>query len=132
MLPARADEGAPHRQRMAGWIKPPPGGDPLDAVYCPHGHHIPRRRIVRYHESGVVVCEHMTARNVPCGAQLLVLRVYRPVHDAGKALRRLYVAEIGREEVEYLHQSAEGRDVYEMLAWLGLSYPGVASARGTR
>ena len=130
MLPARADEGAPHRQRMAGWIKPPPGVDPLDAVYCPNGHHILRRRLLQFHESGTIVCEY---REPPrgrerCDAQLLVLKVLRPAQgNDGRQISKLYVAEVDWREMLYLATAPEGRDVYAMLEWLGCHYmPAVA------
>ena len=115
---------------MAGWIKQPPGGDPLDAVYCPNGHHILRRRLLQLHESETIVCEYREPPRGPrpCGAQLLILKVLRPAQaNDGQQRVKLYVAEVDWREVRYLETAPEGRDVYAMLEWLGCHYaPAVA------
>jgi len=117
------------RTRMAGWIHSGDGDDPFGLVYCPHGHHIPRRQVLQFHESGWITCEyHTAARRPPCGAQLLILKVLRPARADDRQHRvKLYVAEVDWSEVRYLETAPEGHDVYQMLKWLGCHYmPAVA------
>jgi len=110
---------------MAGWIHSSDGDDPFGLVYCPHGHHIPRRRVLQFHESGWITCEYREPPRGPrpCGAQLLVLKVLRPAQaNDGQQRVKLYVAEVDWREMRYLATAPEGRDVYAMLEWLGCHY----------
>lgn len=120
-------------RRMAGWIKPPAGGDPLDHLYCPRGHHIPRRKVGQFQESGVLTCDYKEppGQSRPCGAQVFLVFVLRRVTgDDGERLRRIYAAEVDWREIAYMEQAH--MDTFEMLDWLGSRYDPPRGAGATR
>ena len=113
------------RSRMAGWVKVPQGVDPCEAIYCARGHLITYERVRSLGEWGVLPCRHREPPGdaPPCDQHVLVLKVLRPaLSDAGEPLRKLYVAEIDWREWRYLETAPEGRDVYEIMTWLGCRY----------
>lgn len=118
-------------------MHPPEGVDPLDAVYCPAGHHVPRSDLAQFPEAGYYTCDYREPRrlgseprrgtalpeNGPrCNRSMLVLFVNRLAKDGtGRMIRKIYVAEIDWREMKQLE--AEGiTDVFEMIAWLGEKY----------
>lgn len=113
------------RPRMAGFVRTPPGVDPYTAVYCAQGHPISQERIRSLGEWGVLPCRFREppGRVPPCDQHVLVVKVLRLVTgEDGEPLRKLYVAQMDWREWAYLETAPEGRDVYEIIAWLGCRY----------
>lgn len=123
------------RARMAGFVRVQPGADPCDAIYCAAGHHIARERVLSLGEWGVLPCRYREppGDGRPCDEHLLILKVLRPVlGDTGEPLRRLYAAQIDWREWRYLETAPEGRDVYEIITWLGCRYDPPRARRAVR
>jgi hypothetical protein len=122
-LPAD-DEIRSGRRRYVGFVHPPEGVDPLDAVCCPAGHHVPRPELAQFPEAGYYTCSFREppGNGRPCNRSMLVLFVHRVAKDGtGRHIRKVFVAEIDWREFKFL-ESQGITDVFEMIAWLGEKY----------
>jgi hypothetical protein len=112
------------RRRYCGFVLPPEGVDPLDAVRCAAGHYVPRHELAQFPEAGYYTCtfREPPGHGRPCNRSLLVLFVHRVAKDGtGRHIRKIFVAEIDWREFQWL-ESQGITDVFEMIATLGERY----------
>lgn len=121
------------RPRIAGFVPVRHGEDPNKGVYCAAGHPISQERIRSIGEWGVLPCRFVEppGRKEPCDEHVLVLKVQRLViGESGEPLRRIFAAQLDWREWSYLETAPEGRDVYEIIVWLGCRYDPPRGRRG--